>query len=433
MDVSEHERSRACATTFSELSSLFDRASARGDRRLPLLLRAARSRLRPRAPAARAEPRVDRRRAALDLAVCTAAAGRGTSGPAAAPGPDAPCRGPEARRGARRRRALAEARHRQPDPLVQGPRRRDRRRQGSRARPPDALLLVDWQPRERRRGTRGGRRDAGGGLLPGRPRAREADRDRRLRRDPLRRRRLLRRRQPAHGRALVRARVGVRERPAPLVLRGRLEDDRLRARRAARLARPDRRVRPDRLRRALLEDPPGLRRAARARARRRRADAPLRGPGGGLCARGDGLRRGRPRRPRAPGHGGALDRDRQPGRRQPGARDRVRVGRGDLRRARGRDRLEHRRAGAVDGGLRRDRAGRDLRRAQAGGLRGKRRRRRPRRAARERGRPEDTGLVRHLVEPRTIKADADLFIEDELARGGWTETGAAIGSLTGVA
>ncbi len=43
------------------------------------------------------------------------------------------------------------------------------------------------------------------------------------------------------------------------------------------------------------------------------------------------------------------------------------------------------------------------------------------------------GLVRHLVEPRTIKADADLFIEDELARGGWTETGAAIGSLTGVA
>ena len=34
------------------------------------------------------------------------------------------------------------------------------------------------------------------------------------------------------------------------------------------------------------------------------------------------------------------------------------------------------------------------------------------------------GLVRHLVEPRTIKADSDAFLDTELALGGWTETGA---------
>ena len=47
----------------------------------------------------------------------------------------------------------------------------------------DARLLLDRQPRERRRRARGRRGDRGGRLLPGRPRAREADGDRRLRRD----------------------------------------------------------------------------------------------------------------------------------------------------------------------------------------------------------------------------------------------------------
>ena len=75
----------------------------------------------------------------------------------------------------------------------------------------------------------------GSGALPGRPRAREARRDGDLRGADLRRRRQLRRLQPAHGRALVRARLGVRERAAALVLRRGLEDARLRDRRAARL------------------------------------------------------------------------------------------------------------------------------------------------------------------------------------------------------
>ena len=83
-------------------------------------------------------------------------------------------------------RALPEARHGEPDALVQGPRRRRRGREGAGARADDARLLVDRQPRERRRRPRSRRRPRGGGLLPGRPRAGEAGRDRRLRRDDLR-------------------------------------------------------------------------------------------------------------------------------------------------------------------------------------------------------------------------------------------------------
>ena len=46
---------------------------------------------------------------------------------------------------------LPEARPREPDALVQGPRRRGRRREGDRVRPRDALGHLDRQPRERRR------------------------------------------------------------------------------------------------------------------------------------------------------------------------------------------------------------------------------------------------------------------------------------------
>ena len=123
------------------------------------------------------------------------------------------------------------------------------------------------------------------GPLPGRPRAREALGDRGLRRDDLRGRRELRRLLSPERRALLRARLGVRQRRAALLLRRGLEDGRLRDRRAARLAAPDGGRLPDRLGRALLEGAPGLRRAARARARRRRRSAPLRRAGGRLRAR----------------------------------------------------------------------------------------------------------------------------------------------------
>ena len=61
---------------------------------------------------------------------------------------------------------------------------------------------------ERRRRPRGRRGARGRRLLPGRPRAGEARRDRRLRRDDLRGPRHLRRLQPADDRALVRAALG---------------------------------------------------------------------------------------------------------------------------------------------------------------------------------------------------------------------------------
>ena len=146
------------------------------------------------------------------------------------------------------RRAVPQARHRQPDALVQGPGRRGRGRQGAGARPHDARLLLDRQPRQRRRRARGRGGARGGRLLPGRPRAGEADLDRRLRRDAVRGRRHLRRLQPADDRAVVRAAVGVRQRRAAQLLRGGLEDARVRDRRAARLGAARRRRRADRLR-----------------------------------------------------------------------------------------------------------------------------------------------------------------------------------------
>ena len=108
-----------------------------------------------------------------------------------------------------------------------------------------------------------------------------------------RRPRQLRRRQPALHRALRDPPVGVRERqPAPVLLGG-LEDDRLRARRAARLvaARPGRV--PDRLGLAVHEDRQGHLGVARAGPRRGRAAGLQRRPGGGLQPGRRGLR-GRP-------------------------------------------------------------------------------------------------------------------------------------------
>ena len=137
---------------------------------------------------------------------------------------DAARRRAPARRGLRRRRALAQAGHRQPHALLQGSRRRRGRGEGAGARPGHARLLLDRKPRQGRRsaGSGGGARSCR--LLPGRPRAREARRHGGVRGDHLRRRRHLRRLQPPHGRALLRARLGLRQCRPALVLRRGLED-----------------------------------------------------------------------------------------------------------------------------------------------------------------------------------------------------------------
>ncbi len=94
---------------------------------------------------------------------------------------------------------------------------------------------------------------------------------------------------PPHGRALLRDALGLRQRRASRLLRRGLEDAWLRDRRAARLGAARRRRRADRLGRDVLEGEPGLRGAARARARRGAAAPHDRGAGGGLRAGGDGV------------------------------------------------------------------------------------------------------------------------------------------------
>ena len=74
-----------------------------------------------------------------------------------------------------------------------------------------------------------------GRLLPGRPRAREAARDRGLRRRDVRRARLATTTARASSSSSRRGRLGVRQRQPALVLRRGLEDARVRDRRAARL------------------------------------------------------------------------------------------------------------------------------------------------------------------------------------------------------
>ena len=176
---------------------------------------------------------------------------------------DAARPGPAPRRGARDRRALAQARHREPDPLLQGSRRRGGGPQGAGARLRHALLLLDREPRRRGRGPRRRGRPRRGRLRPERPRAGEARCGGRLRPEDLRGRRDLRPLLATLGGAVVRAPVGLRQRQPALVLRRGLEDARLRDRRAARLGDPGRRRDPDRVGRALPQGRPGLRRACR--------------------------------------------------------------------------------------------------------------------------------------------------------------------------
>ena len=216
------------------------------------------------------QPRLDRGRPAVDLALRRPAARHGAGGRPARAGHDAARAGSPPRRGARDRRALAQARYREPDPLVQGSRRRRGGPEGAGARARHALLLVDRQPRRRRRGARSRRGPRRCRLRPERPRAGEARGRRGLRPADLRGQRHLRPLLATLGGAVVRAAVGLRQRQSALVLRRGVEDARLRDRGAARLGDAGRRRDPDRVGRALPQGRPGLRRAAAARPDRRR-------------------------------------------------------------------------------------------------------------------------------------------------------------------
>ena len=165
----------------------------------------------------------------------------------------------QARRGARPRvRALRQDRDVEPDPLVQGPRRRRGCGQGRRAGLRGARLRLDGQSGRRDRRCRCGARPSRLHLRARRSGAREDRRRRRVRRDGVRRRRLLRRREPAVLRARLRAPVGVRQRQHARLLLGGVEDDRPRDGRASGLARSRPGGRADRVGLALHEDPAGF-------------------------------------------------------------------------------------------------------------------------------------------------------------------------------
>ena len=122
-------------------------------------------------------------------------------------------------------------------------------------------------------------------FVPAEPRGAEAARDRRLRHQPGRRARQLRRCQPALHAAGRDPAVGVRQRQPAALLRGGLEDDRLRDRRAARLGAARPRRLPDRLGLAVHQDRTRLRGVERPRARRRRHARLQRRPGRRAAAR----------------------------------------------------------------------------------------------------------------------------------------------------
>ena len=201
------------------------------------------------------------------------------------------CCGRPAGRAARPARAVDQERRRQPDPLVQGPRRLGRAGPRPRARLRDDRLRLDRQPRQRRGRPRRRRRARVLRVHPGRPRGAEGARDRRLRHQPGRRPRQLRRRQPPLHRALGRARLGVREHQHAPVLRRGLQDARVRDRRAARVRAARPRGLPDRVGVAVHQDRARLRGMARAGAGRGRAADVQRRPGDRLLAGGDRVRR----------------------------------------------------------------------------------------------------------------------------------------------
>ena len=248
----------------SSSAGVRDGVPARGTLRVLAVLRSARGRLRARAGVRRrrgAAPHPGR--SAEHLALRRLPAARGARSRAPRTGPARRLHAADPRRPARRaprpRRGVGQERRRQPDALLQGPRRLGRRDARPRARLRHARLRLDRQPRQLRRRPRRGARD---GVLrphPGRPRGAEDARDRRLRHEPRQGPRQLRRRQPPLHRAVGRPReLGVRERQHAPVLRRGLEDPRLRDRRAARLGDPRPLRRADRLGLAVHEDRQGL-------------------------------------------------------------------------------------------------------------------------------------------------------------------------------
>ena len=157
-------------------------------------------------------------------------------------------------------------------------------------------------------------------LHPGRPRARQGARVRRLPAARHRRARQLRRREPAVHADCGSARLGVREHQPAQLLRRRREDARVRGRRAARLALPAAPGLAGRRRHAAAAHRTWFRGAAADRPGRWRAAAHPRGAGGGVRA-GDSRSRGGAG---VPGSGQAeddrqVDRDRESCRRIPGA------------------------------------------------------------------------------------------------------------------
>ena len=307
--------------------------------------------------------RATRSRARVDLALRRPAPRRGPGGGTPRAGLDAARPGAAAGRGARGRRALAQARHGEPDPLVQGPRRRGGRAQGAGAR---ASTTLSCSSTGNLAGAVAARAAAEGleaaVFVPADLEPEKLARGRGVRADDLRRRRTLRPLLAALGRAVVRAAVGLRQRQPPLVLRRGLEDDRLRDRRAARLARARRRRDPDRLRCAVPQGRAGLRGPAGARARRRPRAASGRRPGGRLRAGRDRLPRGRAREARAPRLDRALARDRQPRGRRLRRRDGAATRAAPIHAvAEEVDRREHGAPRADDGRVRRDGDRRDAR------------------------------------------------------------------------
>ena len=320
------------------------------------LLRPARGRIRPDRARRRVGQAPDPGRPADHLALRGLPAVRGPAYARAARGADSAAEGAAAGRGARAGGGVGQERHRQPDALVQGPRRRGGRGQGAGARLRGGGLPVHGQPRQRRGRALSGRRARLVRLHPGRPRGAEGARHRGLRHPPRGRARHLRRRQPALHRALRRPRLGVRERERAALLRGGLEDDRVRDRGAARLRAARPRGRADRVGLAVHEDRARIRGVARGGARDGRAAGVQRRPGGGLLAGRAGVRGGAGLLPPGQaGHDRQVTRDREPGRRALRARPGAALGWLDRLRDRRRGPRGHQAARPDDGHLHGDR------------------------------------------------------------------------------
>ena len=257
--------------TGTPMSRVRPRVRGRADLHLRVVLRTARGHLRLRRDPVVDQPGEDRGRAAEHLAVRRSAARRSGQRRRPRRRVHAPRARRAPRRRARPRRGLDQERHAQPDQLVQGPRHVGRAVEGGGVRLQDRGVREHRQPRQLRRGARGARRAPQLRVHPRRPRAGQDRHDGGVRRQRRRDRRQLRRREPVVRRARRHVPVGVRERQRAAVLRGGLEDARVRDGRAARLGGARPRGRSDREWFVAHEDPQGLRRAVQGRPARRRA------------------------------------------------------------------------------------------------------------------------------------------------------------------